>query len=176
MHRIGIFLMGLAAIAASTAARADCGNVPAPVAAYLKSNPDWTLVTALSDPRDRESWKHYNGDACPGIAAGNFFGGMAKAYAVAVVRGDAESMVEKVVVIRSAAREAVVLVAPENIVGRGGPFFKVVTTVPAGRFEDRINGRKIKTDRDAIVYTVWEAYSALYYHRRGRFESITISN
>lgn len=168
--------MGLAAIVASTAARADCANVPAPVAAYLKSNPDWTLVTALSDEDDRKSWEHYNGKACPGIAAGNFFGGTARAYAVAVVQGDAEKMVEKVVVIRSAGREAVVLVAPENIVGRSGPFVKVVTTVPAGRFEDRITGRKIKTDGDAVAYTVWEAYSALYYQRRGRFESITLSN
>jgi hypothetical protein len=120
---------------------------------------------------DQDLWKRGHAESCPGIAAGKIASGDRYAYAVALLKNDADGkLLEQFVVWLWAGDHfsAVVLVRPTEVVG--GPF--VVWRVPPGRSAGVDRRRPVSIAHDSFIYEKMEAIATQFYYVNGKFRTI----
>ncbi len=160
----------LALVLLSSSAFAECDNMPETVKNYLNRNPHWSLV-GMKDlvPDDRQIWRQYHKDLCPGFASVNFDAQKAPYFVLALLKKDKEHSLEKLIAIPPrtghATKDILLTIdraARTSVIWRAGP----------GRYEDVVTGRQITLRHDAVVYEVMEAGAMTYYLSHGRFKHI----
>jgi hypothetical protein len=125
------------------------------------------------DAEDADSWRADHPRDCPGVAVGKFGPGY-EGYAVSLVRRLGPNSFDATLVLlaRRKGGFVVVVLNPDS-----GPIARapVVSTTPAGSYEDSERIEKIRTGWPLIIYETIGAGSIAYYWKAGKFRSLTVA-
>lgn len=135
--------------------------------------PGWKLVE-LQDLRedDQSLLRERPGADCPGVAEGNFERKGEKSYAVTLYRKEGD--LKQILVVYSpkvadAKRNVIILDGPSTV-----SYLSVIWKIDPGVNSD-IQGKKLKTKLDSIMYEAIESGSVLYYFSAKSYRHIQLS-
>ena len=176
-----LLLSGLC-VASRAADPCDLSVLPQELRTKLtKEYPDWQPERLENlDEEDRGLWIKAHPTDCPGIAVGHFESKAELSYALLLVSKPDRKLPGLRIVVFSRTGTSAPFVSRLISKYDTGTFYEgsaqVITTAPAGRYEQIDSSRKVRIGLEGIQYEVMEKGSILYYWRNGRYQQLTTSD
>ncbi len=172
-------ILGCVPVIASTPTGNDCSQLlPQPVKRLLaRQYPSWK-VTALPDllPEDRKLWREspYRKGDCPGVAVGHFERRDRLSYGVLLIRRRGDKTYNMLLLASQVGRGKWRLSVLDK--EREVAFTTAIWKMPPGQYSNWDDTERVRITLDGIVNEQIEAWSIMYYWRRGDWHQIRLSD